>query len=167
MEFTGYSGGPNSVVRTLVARSPEADPLDFVWYTVYEALDSAITGFTDCGVFYRAGRDSNCNINWVTGDQVNGPMYTQDQYLIDGSPTFGRGPDDKIETFAPGPAIATSAPGTTAVARCSTARPSGCPARAAPQRQRAAAHGRHELRQGVHGHGFITLNGSSATVKIS
>ncbi len=102
MEFTGYSGGPNQVKRTVVASYRKLTPLDFVWYTVYEALDSAITGYTDCGVFYRAGRDSRCNINWVTGDVINGPMYTQDQYLIDGSPTFGRGPADQIESLAPG-----------------------------------------------------------------
>ena len=89
-------------MRTLVASYRKLTPLDFVWYTVYEALDSSINGYTHCGVFYRAGRNSNCNINWVTGDVMNGPMYTQDQYLILGSPTFGRGPDDKIESLAPG-----------------------------------------------------------------
>ena len=101
MEFTGYSGNPQ-VQRTVVASFRKLTPLDFLWYTVYEALDSSINGFTNCGVFYRSGRSSNCNINWVSGDTMNGPMYTQDQYLILGSPTFGRGPDDKIESLAPG-----------------------------------------------------------------
>ena len=101
MEFTGYSGNPQ-VQRTVVASFRKLTPLDFLWYTVYEALDSSINGFTGCGVFYRQGRNSSCNINWVSGDTMNGPTYTQDQYLILGSPTFGRGPDDKIESLAPG-----------------------------------------------------------------
>ncbi len=102
MEFTGYSGGPTQVRRTVVASYRKLSPLDFLWYTVYEALDSAITGYSGCGVFYRAGRSSSCNIYWVSRDVMKGPMYTQDQYLINGSPTFGRGPDDKIESLAPG-----------------------------------------------------------------
>ncbi len=54
MEFTGYSGTPQ-VQRTVVASFRKLTPLDFLWYTVYEALDSSINGFTGCGVFYRAG----------------------------------------------------------------------------------------------------------------
>lgn len=102
MEFTGYSGGPAQVKRTVVASYRKLSPLDFLWYTVFEALDSSITGYSGCGVFYRSGRSSSCNIYWVGGDVMRGPMYTQDQYLINGSPTFGRGPDDKIESLAPG-----------------------------------------------------------------
>ncbi|MBV8432458.1 MAG: hypothetical protein JO244_14935, partial [Solirubrobacterales bacterium] len=102
MEFTGYSGNP-SVQRTIVAQYRKLTPLDFAWYTVYEALDSSITGYSGCNVFYRAGRNGNCNINWITGDSVKGPMYTQDQYLIDGSPTFGGSTSDKIESLAPAP----------------------------------------------------------------
>ena len=69
---------------------------------MYEALDKSISGYSGCGVFLRNGRSSNCNINWVTGDVINGPMYTQDQFLVDGSPTFGRNANDKIESAAPG-----------------------------------------------------------------
>ena len=101
MEFTGYSGNPQ-VTRTIVASFRKASPLNFVWYTVYEALDKSITGFSGCGVFLRNGRNGNCNINWVSGDVIKGPMYTQDQYLINGSPTFGRNANDKIESAAPG-----------------------------------------------------------------
>ena len=101
IEFTGYSGNP-TVTRTIVASFRKASPLNFLWYTVYEALDKSISGYSGCGVFLRNGRNSNCNINWVTGDVINGPMYTQDQYLIYGSPTFGRNANDKIESAAPG-----------------------------------------------------------------
>jgi hypothetical protein len=103
MKFIGYSGpGSRQVQRGIVASFRKATPLDFVWYTVYEALDSSISGYTDCGVFYRAGRASHCNISWITGDTISGPMYTQDQYLVNGSPTFGRGASDKVESLAPG-----------------------------------------------------------------
>ena len=151
MEFTGYSGGPNSVVRTLVASYRKLSPLDFLWYTVYEALDSSINGYSDCGVFYRAGRNSNCNINWVTGDVMNGPMYTQDQYLIDGSPTFGRGPDRQDREPRPGDQRQRRLLGEQLRER-DVQRNAGLEraARAASQQQLAAADRRDELRQGVH-----------------
>lgn len=103
MEFKGYSGNP-TVTRTIVASFRKASPLDFLWYTVYEALDKSISGYSGCGVFLRNGRNSDCNINWVSGDVINGPMYTQDQYLIysTNTPTFGRNANDKIESAAPG-----------------------------------------------------------------
>ena len=100
--FTGTAGSAPSVTRSIVVSFRMNSPLDFLWYTNYEALDSTLSGFSNCNVYYRAGRSSGCNINWVTGDVINGPMYTNDQYLIDGSPTFGRGPADKIESSAPG-----------------------------------------------------------------
>jgi hypothetical protein len=104
MEFTGYSGNP-AVERTIVAQYRKLTPLDFAWYTVYEALDDTLSGDSACGVFYRAGRDADCNIYWITGDQVNGPMYTQDQFLVypGDAPVFGRSPSDKIESLAPAP----------------------------------------------------------------
>ena len=39
---------------------------------------------SNCGEFYRDGRtsiNSSCNIQWFSGDVMNGPMYTDDQYL--------------------------------------------------------------------------------------
>jgi hypothetical protein len=108
LEFTGYSGsGTTQVERGIVAGFRKDSPLDFLWYTVYEAFDTSIgSAYSNCNAYYRAGtRSSACNINWVTGDSMNGPMYTQDQYLISNSnpaPTFGRNANDKIESLAPG-----------------------------------------------------------------
>lgn len=113
MEFTGYSGsgtvGDPTVSRTIVTSFGKLSPLDFVWYTVYEELDPAIPGYSSCassgtGIWLRAGtRPSSCNIEWASVDQMNGPMYTQDQYLIapGASPTFGRNANDLIESMAP------------------------------------------------------------------
>jgi hypothetical protein len=47
--------------------------------------------------------DGSCYIYWVSGDHMNGPMYTQDQLLIasGGSPTFGRSKKDLIASEVP------------------------------------------------------------------
>ncbi|MBV9174539.1 MAG: hypothetical protein JOZ81_31140, partial [Chloroflexi bacterium] len=104
MEFIGYAGAQPQITRGIVASFRKDTPLDYLWYTVYEALDPGIApAYKDCGQFYRTGkRPGQCNIWWVTGDVMNGPMYTQDQYLISGSPVFGRNINDRIESTAPG-----------------------------------------------------------------
>jgi hypothetical protein len=110
MVFTGYAGtntagGNYSVNRAIVASFRKRSPLDFLWYTVYESFDSTVTGYTDCAVWYRVpgGRPSHCNINWTSGDVMDGPLYTQDQYLINGTAQFGRtGETDETESLAPG-----------------------------------------------------------------
>ncbi len=109
MEFTGYAGHSGRaadplVTRTIVASLRKLSPFDYLWYTVYEAVDPGIgSSYSGCGVFLRTGtRPSACNINWITGDTINGPMYTEDQYLVEGSPTFGRNSSDTIASAAPG-----------------------------------------------------------------
>ena len=72
-----------------------------MWFTVYEASDPMI--ISGCDVFYRTGtRLSGCDIVFGNNDKVNGPMYTQDQFMVSGSPTFGRTLADKIKSAAPG-----------------------------------------------------------------
>jgi hypothetical protein len=106
MQFSGYSGTPE-VSRSLIASFRRNSPLDYLWYTKYETLDPNTyanpSQFTDCAAFHRTPRPSHCvEINWVTGDVINGPMYTQDQYRICGSPVFGRsGSNDEIQSAAP------------------------------------------------------------------
>lgn len=110
MKFIGYSGASATgnpacaytACRGIIASFRKDSPLDYLWYTVYEAFDPSILGYTDCAVFYRDGRPSKCNIYWGSGDVMNGPMYTQDQYLIGGSATFGRTTNDVIASVAPG-----------------------------------------------------------------
>ena len=103
MEFEGYAGNP-VVTKGIVVSFRMESPLDYLWYTKYEALDPGINGYQNCNVFYRTGRPSYCNIQWVTGDVVNGPMYTQDQYLVPSgqTPTFGGSATDPIKSAAPG-----------------------------------------------------------------
>jgi len=116
MEFTGYSGPPNasgtpSVSRTIVTSFRKPSPLDYLWYTDHEMLDPVLDQ-THCGSekYYwqyttiPSSIASYCEINWVSGDTMSGPLYTNDQYLIynNASPTFGRsGSSDETESSAP------------------------------------------------------------------
>jgi hypothetical protein len=105
MQFTGYAGNPE-VKRGLIASFRKDTPLDYLWFTIYETLDPNTypvpANYLDCNKWERApyNRDPKCrDIRFITGDDLNGPTYTQDQYLIDGSPNFGRtGTNDKTES---------------------------------------------------------------------
>jgi hypothetical protein len=115
IEFTGYAGPTNpttgvpAIKKTLVASFRKPSPLDFLWYTDHEtedpAINSACTG-DEYYYQYAAGKGppSSCQINWVSGDTLDGPSYTNDQYLVysGASPTFGRaGTNDQTESSAP------------------------------------------------------------------
>jgi hypothetical protein len=108
MEFTGYAGTP-SVSRTIVASFRKASPLDYLWYTDHEMKDPALnTNCTNEKYYYQyssaSQAPSGCTINWVTGDVMSGPLYTNDQYLIynNAAPVFGRsGSNDVTESSAP------------------------------------------------------------------
>jgi hypothetical protein len=99
IEFTGTSA---TATRTVVAAFRTLSPLSYLWYTVYETVDP-VTGGPDCARFYwqTPGPPRSCEIEWVSGDKVNGPMYTQDEYLIAGQPTFGLSSADAIASSAP------------------------------------------------------------------
>jgi hypothetical protein len=104
-QFTGYSGNPE-VSRGLIASFRKDTPLDYLWYTVYETLDpntyDVPSNYADCAAYWRTPRPAHCvNIVWITDDDVNGPMYTADQYMISGSPDFGRDANDQIESSNP------------------------------------------------------------------
>ena len=110
MEFTGKSGNFGAQ-RTIVADFRPLSPLSFMWYTVHETEDPQLDP-TDCGptstgdeYFYSndAGKPAQpCWIYWGSNDTVSGPMYTQDQFLVQSgtSPSFGRGSQDLIESHA-------------------------------------------------------------------
>jgi hypothetical protein len=123
IEFTGYSGPPNasgtpSVQRTLVASFRKPSPLDFLWYTDHEMEDPELNSNCTGEKYYYQYTPSvpstianNCEINWITGDTMSGPMYTNDQYLIysGAGPIFGRsGSDDQIESSAPESSVCVS-----------------------------------------------------------
>jgi hypothetical protein len=100
---TGTSG---SVSRTITAQYKRSSFLNFVYYTDYEVLDpSATPGHpTDCATHYSSTapfRDSNCQtIEFVTGDNIKGPLHSEDTLLVCGSPIFGRTSADQIQAPA-------------------------------------------------------------------
>lgn len=103
VKFSGYSGNAQ---KTIVVSFKTISPLSYVWYTVHETVDTVIGGPT-CAQFYyqNPAPSGSCYIYWFSGDQVNGPLYTQDQLLIGAGtpgPIFGRtGSQDTIVSQAP------------------------------------------------------------------
>ena len=115
---TGYAGkAPNPIVqRTIVATFRRRSFVDFIYYTIYETLDpSAYSSASD-----RTGqpplrhllarwppawvrKQPLSQIFFASGDTINGPLHTEDQLAICGSPTFGRNSQDAIEVVAPAP----------------------------------------------------------------
>ncbi len=119
---TGYSGTPGAKRASIVATYKQATFLDYVYFTQLETSDpvtygfpnpsAALTGaYSQCTKFRRDGRESSpipgtngqfCDqIVFVNGDQINGPLHTNDDLRICGSPTFGRNAADVTEVSAP------------------------------------------------------------------
>ena len=112
---TGYSG---KAKVSIVASYKRASLLDYIYFTQLETFDpvtywsqTLIDGaYEQCTKFRREGREEddipgttqNClEINFVSGDQINGPLHTNDDLRICGTPTFGRSVADVIEVSAP------------------------------------------------------------------
>jgi hypothetical protein len=104
---TGLSG---SVRRSVVATFRRTGFLDFLYFTDFETEDPQVTSSSQvCNVYRRAGRSSLCpRIVFAGADAVKGPLHTNDDLLVCGSPTFGRTPADKIEVSAPAPGYSSS-----------------------------------------------------------
>jgi hypothetical protein len=111
IKVTGFSrlGANRYETRSVVASFKNEGFVSFVYYTVYETADPASYPSINqrsrtrqeaeqhCEAVY-GQRESWCEpIYFVTGDEVRGPMHTQDHVGIIGSPVFGRSPNDKIE----------------------------------------------------------------------
>ena len=84
--------------------------LNFIYFTDFEDLDpqaystssARATAQTNCGDKYRAARPGTCTeIQFITGDKINGPFHTNDDILLCGSPVFGRDAADRIEVSGP------------------------------------------------------------------
>jgi len=112
---TGYAGKTKA---SIVATYKRASLLDYVYFTQLETLDpvtywtqTMINGaYEQCTKFRREGREDDpipgtsqhcIEINFVSGDEINGPLHTNDNLLICGKPTFGRDASDVIEVSAP------------------------------------------------------------------
>jgi hypothetical protein len=116
---TGFSGTEK---QSIVATFKQATFLDYVYFTQLETSDpvtygfanpsAALTGaYSQCTKFRRDGRESSpipgtsnqfCDkIVFVGGDHIDGPVHTNDDLAICGSPTFGRSGADVTEVSAP------------------------------------------------------------------
>ncbi len=105
----------------------DIESLDPAWYTRYVSGAPTIPDITqwasdNCG-WYRDGRSSKTysgkwydagnvghsftqkcgEIQFAAGDALNGPVHTNDEFLVCGHPIFGRTIDDSIEVSASSP----------------------------------------------------------------
>jgi hypothetical protein len=106
---TGFDGGEEV---SLVAGYKRTSFLDFIYMTNYETSDpltyptstEVTRANNECKKYAREHRSSFCRqIVFRTGDEIRGPLHTNDQLAICGTPKFGRGPADTIEVSAKDP----------------------------------------------------------------
>jgi hypothetical protein len=116
---TGISGPAKA---SIVATFKQATFLDYVYFTQLETSDPVTYGFSNpsaaldgaysqCTKFRRDGREDSpipgtnrqyCDqIVFVGGDRIDGPLHTNDDLRVCGSPTFGRNGADVTEVGAP------------------------------------------------------------------
>jgi hypothetical protein len=115
---TGFEG---TAKRSIVATFKQSSFLDYVYFTQLETSDpvtygfanpsTALTGaYSQCTKFRRDGRElvnipgtsQKCDqIVFVGGDNLKGPVHTNDDFAICSNPTFGRSAADSTEVSAP------------------------------------------------------------------
>lgn len=106
--------------RSLIATYKRRGFLDYLYFTDMETLDPVAYGAygtdtqtwaqANCAKRWRDGRGNatyngmHCTeIQFPTGDAVNGPLHTNDELLVCGSPIFGRAGDSvEMSANAPG-----------------------------------------------------------------
>lgn len=99
VESTGYAG---SSKHSIVATFQVTGFLNYVYFTQYETEDPTLyKAESGCAEKYYASRPQNCTvIQFTSGDEVNGPMHTDDAADVCGEATFGRkghSPPDVVE----------------------------------------------------------------------
>jgi hypothetical protein len=105
------SGRSRGKTRTILATLRRQNFLDYIYFTHFETLDPAAyddpEDATDECAKFRDDRDSDfcTEIRFVTNDDVLGPMHTNDNILVCGSPQFGRNSRDSIEINGPEPYV--------------------------------------------------------------
>jgi hypothetical protein len=101
------TGKAGNETRSVVATFTHVGFLNYVYYTNYEDLDpSFYNGGKQCEA-YHAERVKNgvqtkpcVEIEFITGDEIKGPVHTNDAALVCGTPSFGRegeSPKDAVE----------------------------------------------------------------------
>jgi type II secretory pathway pseudopilin PulG len=97
----GYTA---SATRTIIATFRVSGFLDYIYYTNFETLDPGLYNAPAAciGAYYSQweGKAECQSIVFTSGDEVNGPMHTNDAARVEGSATFGRkgqSPSDVVE----------------------------------------------------------------------
>jgi hypothetical protein len=100
LRVTGRSRGET---RSVLATLRRRNFIDYVYFTDYETLDPAaysnpVTAESNCAR-YRAGRvGRGCTeIRFIDTDDQLGPVHTNDNFLVCGTPQFGRTKRDRVE----------------------------------------------------------------------
>ncbi len=99
VQIVGAAGFPGkNVFYSTVARfTPQNGFLNGVWWSNYESSEFPTGTATDCDYFYNQGRNLNgnqvggtpCNaVSFISGDNLFGPVYSNDSLYISGSPVF-------------------------------------------------------------------------------
>ena len=124
------SGFAGNAKTSIVATFKPPSFLDYVYFTQRETLDPVSYGFapgspelikanSQCWLTWQQGRYDTpireyyegkklikeyCyKISFATGDQIKGPVHTNDAFAISGTPTLGRTSKDMIEVGAEAP----------------------------------------------------------------
>jgi hypothetical protein len=123
----GFSGGSKV---SLVATFKRASFLDYLYFTQLETSDPVVYtaynyqpltdgAYAQCSKSVQQGRYDQpfyvyqangqsfpfyCDkIYFITGETIRGPLHTNDEFYVCGTPTFGRSAADAIEASAPPP----------------------------------------------------------------
>ncbi|HEX7297695.1 MAG TPA: hypothetical protein VF257_01730 [Solirubrobacteraceae bacterium] len=102
------TGRVGKVKRSIVGTFRRKTFLDFLYYTDYETMDPIATSnptwSQDNCVRYRPDRPNGCvQIQFGSFDRLNGPVHSNDSWLICGGATFGRTSADKLESSQAAP----------------------------------------------------------------
>jgi hypothetical protein len=100
LRVTGRSRGEK---RSVLATLRRRNFIDFVYFTDYETLDPATysnpaTAEANCARYRSARAGRGCTeIRFTDTDDQLGPVHTNDNFLICGTPQFGRTKRDRVE----------------------------------------------------------------------
>jgi hypothetical protein len=105
VESTGYAGKSPQEKHTIVATFKVTGFLNFIYFTNHEdedpSLYNASATCTNPNTYYP--ETSGCQlIHFASGDEINGPMHTNDAPCVDGGSSFGRKehtPPDIVEFY--------------------------------------------------------------------
>jgi Tfp pilus assembly protein PilX len=102
------TGVSRDIRRSIVASFRRSSFLDYIYFTDYETFDPALYANVAWAqqhcVRPRAQRDRSCSeITFPSADRIHGPLHTNDDLLVCGSPEFGRDADDDVEISGPAP----------------------------------------------------------------